>query len=41
MDKKYLPQIFLEECKYVAKGNKMNKFINPELEISSDESNKE
>ena len=41
MDKKYFPQIFLDECKHVVKGNKMNKFINTELEISFDESDKE
>ena len=28
------PQVFLEECEYVVKENKMTKFINEELEIS-------
>ena len=38
MGKNYYPQVFIEECKYVVKKNKMSKFINDELEISSDES---
>ena len=38
---KYYPQVFLEEYKYVVKENKMTKFINYELEISSDDSDEE
>ena len=34
-------QVFLEECKYVVKENKMTKFINEELEISFNESDEE
>ena len=43
MGKNYYPQIFLEECKqYVVKENKISKFINDELEISSfDEASEE
>ena len=37
MDKNYYSQVFLGDCKYVVKENKMSKFINDELEISSDE----
>ena len=40
MGKNYYPQAFLEECKYVVK-NKMTKFINDELEVSSDDSDQE
>ena len=36
--KKYYPQVFLEECKYVKRKNKMFNYINDDLEmISSDE----
>ena len=35
------PQVFLEECKYVVKENKVTKFINEELEISFNESDEE
>ena len=38
MVKDYYSKIFLEECKYVIKQNEMSKFINKDLEISSDES---
>ena len=38
MSKSYYPQVFLEERKYIVKEKKMSKFINDELEISSDES---
>ena len=38
MGKNYYLQVFLEDCKYVVKENKMTKFINYELEISSDDS---
>ena len=43
MGKNHYPQIFLEECKqYVVKENKISKFINDELEISSsDEASEE
>ena len=37
IDKNYYSQVFLGDCKYVVKENKMSKFINNELEISSDE----
>ena len=37
ISKGYYLQVFLEEYKYIAKGKKMSKFINAELEISSDE----
>ena len=33
--KKYYPQTFLEECKYVAKKTKMESLIHDELESSS------
>ena len=36
--KKYYPQAFLEECKYVKRKNKMMNYINDDIEIvSSDE----
>ena len=38
MGKNYYLQVFLGECKYFVKENKMNKFINDELEISYDDS---
>ena len=42
MGKNYYPQIFLEEYQYVVKENKISKFINDELEISSsDEASEE
>ena len=41
MNRKYYLQVFLEQCKYVDKENKMTKFINGELEISSDESDED
>ena len=41
-NKKYYPETFLEECKYEIKKNKMENFINDDLDlISSDESNSE
>ena len=41
-NKKYYPQIFLEECKYVIRKNKMENFINDDLNLSSsDESDNE
>ena len=33
--------MFLEECKYVTKEEKMPKYITEDIEISSDESDKE
>ena len=36
MDKKYYPQVYLEECKYKAKKTQMSKFINTELETDSE-----
>ena len=37
--KKYYPQAFLEECKYIIKKNKMENLINDDLDqSSSDES---
>ena len=35
VNKKYYPQILLEECKYVIKKNKMENFINNDLSFSS------
>ena len=35
-DKKYYPQVFLEECKYVIKEKKIPKFIIGNIEIYSD-----
>ena len=35
--KNYYPQVFLEQCKYISKEKNKSKFINDELEISSDE----
>ena len=38
--KKYYPQVFLEECKYIKRKNKMFNYIIDDLEmISSDEDN--
>ena len=39
-DKSYYPQAFSEECKYVVK-KKMFQFITNDIEISSDDSDKE
>ena len=36
MDKKYFPQVYLEECKYKIKKIQMARFINAELESESD-----
>ena len=36
MYKNYYPQLFLEVFKYIVKENKISKFINKEIEISSD-----
>ena len=42
-DKNYYPQVLLEECKYVVKERKksIKRFINDNIEISSDDSDKE
>ena len=41
-DESYYPSVFLEECKYVVKEKKkMSKFITDDIEISSDDSDKE
>ena len=34
-NKKYYPQTFLEECKYVTRKNKMENLINEDLDLSS------
>ena len=40
INKKYYPQTLFEECKYIIKKNKMENFINDDLDLSSsDESN--
>ena len=36
MDKKYFPQVYLEECKYKIKKIQMSRFINTELDLDSD-----
>ena len=36
MDKKYFPQVYLEECKYRVKKIQMSRFINAELESDSE-----
>ena len=36
-----IPRVFLEECKYVVCENKMPKYITDNIEISSDESDKD
>ena len=38
IDKKNLPQVYLEECKYRVKKKQMLKFINTELKSDSDSS---
>ena len=35
VNKKYYPQIFLEECKYVIRKNKMENLIHDFLDLSS------
>ena len=40
-DKDYYPQVFLEEREYFVKEKKASKFINDNIEISSDNSDKE
>ena len=39
--KNYHPQVFLEECKYVVKEERMSKYIIDDIETSSDEENSE
>ena len=39
--KNYYSQVFLEECKYIIKDKKINKYISNNLEISFDDSDKE
>ena len=36
MDKKYFPQVYLEECKYKIKKMNMSRFINMELYLDSE-----
>ena len=36
MDKKYYPQVYLEECKYKAKKIQMSRLISTKLELESD-----
>ena len=33
--KKYYPQVFLEECKYVKRKNKIVNYINDDIDITS------
>ena len=39
--KKYYPQVFLEECRYVKRENKMVNYINNDIEITSSDQNDE
>ena len=42
VNKKYYPQILLDECKYVIRNNKMENLIDDDLDLSSsDESDSE
>ena len=34
VNKKYYPQTLLEECKYVVRKNKIENFINDDLDLS-------
>ena len=36
MEKKYFPQVYLEECKYKIKKMQMSRFINTELDLDSE-----
>ena len=38
--KNYHPQVLLEECKFVVIGEKISKYINDDIEISSDSDRK-
>ena len=40
-DKNYYPQLFLGKCKYVVQEKRMSIFISDNIEISSDDSDKE
>ena len=40
-DKDCYPQVFLEECKYAVTNKKTSKFITDNIEISSDDSDRE
>ena len=40
-DKNYCPQVFLEECKYVAKEKKKSYYIPDDINIHSDDSDRE
>ena len=39
--KKYYPQVFLKECKYVKRKNKMVNYINDDIDITSSDKNDE
>ena len=39
--KKYYPLVFLEECKYVKRKNKMFNYINDDLEMTSSDDDDE
>ena len=39
--KNYYPQVFLKKCKYVVKEKKLSKYVVEDIEICSDESDKE
>ena len=41
IDKKYFPQVYLEECKYIIKRIQMPRFINAELKSDSSVSDSE
>ena len=41
VNKKYYPQILLEECKYGIKKNKMENLVNDDLRSSDDETENE
>ena len=40
MVKTTIHRCFLEKCKYVVKENEVNRFINDDIEITSDDSDK-
>ena len=40
MGKNYYLQVFLEECKYIVEGKKMTRYINDDLQISSNDFDK-
>ena len=39
--KNYFPQVFLEECKFFVEEKKLPKYITDDIEISSDDSDRE